>query len=78
MTEEEREQFEYDEIKNEIKQVRNETENSLDRSLAKAREARERNALMLESLNRQGEMLAHANQLTVETGKSPASVWIVH
>ncbi|KAL1841265.1 hypothetical protein VTJ49DRAFT_7267 [Mycothermus thermophilus] len=67
MTEEEREQYEYDEIKNEVNQVRNETEDSLDRSLARAREARERNAQMLESLNRQGEMLAHANQLTVET-----------
>ncbi|KAK4151187.1 P-loop containing nucleoside triphosphate hydrolase protein [Chaetomidium leptoderma] len=67
MTEEEREDAEYNAINGEIKQTRNETEYSLDRSLARAREMRERNAMVMDTLGRQGDMLRHANSHMVES-----------
>jgi hypothetical protein len=69
MTAEERDEAEYQDKKAEIDQTRNATEDSLDRALMNAARGREQNRELLNSVIRQGEILAHANERSVESGK---------
>lgn len=69
MTAEEREDAEYKAIQSQISEERHGTENSVDRSLQMAIDARERSAAIMNTLVRQGDTLLHANQQLTESSK---------